>query len=59
MDTYVKLPVWSDEWMFGVTSAKVTSVRTLKNGKRIVYVQIPGRKRRSKFTAEDIEKENK
>lgn len=49
----VKLPIWSDEWMFGVKEAKVTSTRVV-NGKTVVYVKIPGLKRRSKFLEEDL-----
>lgn len=50
MKVYVKLPVWSDECMFGIRVAEVTSRRG-----EIVYVKIPGRKRRSKFYAKDLQ----
>lgn len=51
--TKLKLPVWSDEWAFGIKEAEVTSTRKY-NGQTIVYVKIPGRKRRSKFWLKDL-----
>ena len=50
-----KLPVWSDEWMFGVTRAKILNSLTLENGRTIVKVKIPGLKKPSNFYVDDVE----
>ena len=55
MTRYAKLPVWSDEWMFGVTRARIINSLRLENGRTIVKVKIPGLKKPSSFYVDDVE----